>query len=580
MQNFKSIPNSIVSYYLGIDFLDSVPSDYVEYLNPSRHRYRLDEGRVDIAYASDSVSFDIQDLIFQYEVPAYGGLERSFVDGELDVLIEMSGDEDDVSEGRYDRLSFSGFIDLEADALGEVIDLQEDFSSGSLDVDVIGAFRFDRGDEIFKVDRVDVTLRESGTAWEARVFPEARRQGGVLAKIFEDGDLLGRVVKDGRGRYGVEVNRDLMSRFSITDQSVNALLASQNIVYRDLDPEDLRVSLGGSENGLDMDPYLEFSLNQEFGVYSVERYLEDWTGLNRVDLRFLPSNRLDNATHGLRLNRSYQSVFDLSYEDALVRGRLVEPVLINTEESHDVLLGTSSRDHLIGSNDGEIIAGGGGRDRLVGGRGADGFLMDVVRRFGRRKMTKIDDFDAQEGDKLLLSSALLTDVDDLNLALVSGNREARSAALTESNLVYDLGKGRLYFNQNGDEEGWGEGGLFLKLKGAPQLDLEHLSLQRQAVSEQLPEPYLMEPEDYDFDEDGSVSLQTDAVIGVRKMLGTFPGDALFEGLGPVADAEGRTQIDETLNQLVTQNALDLDRDGTVSTLTDVLMLIMNIQDLS
>jgi hypothetical protein len=164
--------------------------------------------------------------------------------------------------------------------------------------------------------------------------------------------------------------------------------------------------------------------------------------------------------------------------------------------------------------------------------------------------------------------------------LVSGNREARSAALTESNLVYNLAKGRLYFNQNGDEEGWGEGGLFLKLKGAPQLDLEHLSLQRQTVSEQLPEPYAMAPEDYDFDEDGSVSLQTDAVIGVRKMLGTFPGDALLEGLGPVADEEGQTQIDETLNRLVAQNALDLDRDGAVSTLTDVLLLIMNIQDLS
>ena len=195
-------------------------------------------------------------------------------------------------------------------------------------------------------------------------------------------------------------------------------------------------------------------------------------------------------------------------------------------------------------------------------------------------MTKIDDFDSQEGDRLLLSSALLTDVDDLNLALVSGNREARSAALTDSNLVYDLRKGRLYFNENADAEGWGEGGLFLKLKGAPQLDLEHLSLLRQPVSEQLPEPYVMEREDYDFDEDGSVSLQTDAVIGVRKMLGTFPGDALLEGLSPVADEEGPTQIDETLNQLVAQNALDLDRDGSVSTLTDVLMLIMNIQDLA
>ena len=36
-------------------------------------------------------------------------------------------------------------------------------------------------------------------------------------------------------------------------------------------------------------------------------------------------------------------------------------------------------------------------------------------------------------------------------------------------IVYDEKKGFLYFNEDGKERGWGDGGLFAKLQGAPEL---------------------------------------------------------------------------------------------------------------
>ena len=35
--------------------------------------------------------------------------------------------------------------------------------------------------------------------------------------------------------------------------------------------------------------------------------------------------------------------------------------------------------------------------------------------------------------------------------------------------MYDGKKGFLYFNENGKEKGWGDGGLFVKLQDAPEL---------------------------------------------------------------------------------------------------------------
>ena len=45
----------------------------------------------------------------------------------------------------------------------------------------------------------------------------------------------------------------------------------------------------------------------------------------------------------------------------------------------------------------------------------------------------------------------------------------KKASKTNNPFVYDEKKGFLYFNENGKEKGWGDGGLFVKLQGAPEL---------------------------------------------------------------------------------------------------------------
>ena len=45
----------------------------------------------------------------------------------------------------------------------------------------------------------------------------------------------------------------------------------------------------------------------------------------------------------------------------------------------------------------------------------------------------------------------------------------KKAFASNKEFVYDEKKGFLYCNENGKEKGWGDGGLFVKLKGAPEL---------------------------------------------------------------------------------------------------------------
>ena len=52
---------------------------------------------------------------------------------------------------------------------------------------------------------------------------------------------------------------------------------------------------------------------------------------------------------------------------------------------------------------------------------------------------------------------------NIKLKVVTGKKSSKKAARSKMDFVYDGKKGLLYFNENGKEEGWGDGGLFAKL---------------------------------------------------------------------------------------------------------------------
>ena len=52
----------------------------------------------------------------------------------------------------------------------------------------------------------------------------------------------------------------------------------------------------------------------------------------------------------------------------------------------------------------------------------------------------------------------------------------KKASKTNNPFVYDEKKGFLYFNENGKEKGWGDGGLLAILQGKPKLVSSDLTI--------------------------------------------------------------------------------------------------------
>jgi Ca2+-binding RTX toxin-like protein len=102
------------------------------------------------------------------------------------------------------------------------------------------------------------------------------------------------VVQDGINEYGLEISSSLLSRFSITDQSLNALLSGQSVQFDDEEVKNIQATLGRS--GSDLDPSIEFTRDNTPGSYSVESVIERLIGLANLDIRLIELPAVPNIS--------------------------------------------------------------------------------------------------------------------------------------------------------------------------------------------------------------------------------------------------------------------------------------------
>ena len=164
-----------------------------------------------------------------------------------------------------------------------------------------------------------------------------------------------------------------------------------------------------------------------------------------------------------------ESINDLNTSDEVSTFELTQPIPIGGQDVETLIVGTDKKDKITGTSKGEVLAGGDGKDVLVGGDGADGFLFQDLDGFGNKEVDKVKDFDSNEGDSVLLDKDVFDLGKRVKLKTVTGKKAAKNTTGSKEDFVYDDKKGLLYYNENGKEEGWGDGGLFAKLQGAPEL---------------------------------------------------------------------------------------------------------------
>ena len=79
------------------------------------------------------------------------------------------------------------------------------------------------------------------------------------------------------------------------------------------------------------------------------------------------------------------------------------------------------------------------------------------------------DFDSNQGDTVFLDRVHFSLDKKIKFKVVTGKKMLNKGSKSKNDFIYEDSKGSLYFNENGKDKGWGDGGLFVKFQGAPEL---------------------------------------------------------------------------------------------------------------
>ncbi|MEH2305777.1 choice-of-anchor D domain-containing protein [Nostoc sp.] len=156
--------------------------------------------------------------------------------------------------------------------------------------------------------------------------------------------------------------------------------------------------------------------------------------------------------------------------------------LLRGGTGNDLLIGGKGNDLLIGGEGNDTLVGGEGNDILVGGMGADTFLYNSNAAFTSAAIgaDTIADFNRSQGDKIVLSKttfSAITSFVGTGFSNASNFQITSLGALSNAVIVYDSMTGQLLYNQNGSAAGFGTGGQFAQLTGAPTLTASDFIIQ-------------------------------------------------------------------------------------------------------
>jgi serralysin len=145
--------------------------------------------------------------------------------------------------------------------------------------------------------------------------------------------------------------------------------------------------------------------------------------------------------------------------------------------SDDRLFGNEGKDALIGNAGNDILVGGAGDDILTGGKGNDRFIFGDNLPFNTAALgiDRINDLTPGE-DLIGLSKATFGSLgQDLASAFGTVADDAGAATSTAS-IVYNTSNGKLFYNNNGSQDGFGDGGQFASVFNKPALSAENFTL--------------------------------------------------------------------------------------------------------
>lgn len=101
------------------------------------------------------------------------------------------------------------------------------------------------------------------------------------------------------------------------------------------------------------------------------------------------------------------------------------------------------------------------------------FDLDFGGKFGKKHADKITNFNPSS-DALTIDQSIFGFIDTPSLKIAKNKKATKKLSKSQHDFILDQSKGMLYFNENGADKGFGQGGLVAIIKGSQNLTSENV----------------------------------------------------------------------------------------------------------
>ncbi|MEH1906384.1 calcium-binding protein [Nostoc sp.] len=292
--------------------------------------------------------------------------------------------------------------------------------------------------------------------------------------------------------YSENVRVDNNIMYASNNQVANVLKYSKNVnfnhnlVYNSsqFQASD-NLNATGLQNILGKDPQFVDAAHRNFALKPGSAAIDAGSNAFNSITKNIPQDGDGNGTAVIDIGAYEARHTSLSFPNDLnnnIVGFDSSNDVINGLGGNDTINGYGSNDQLRGGTGNDLLIGGQGNDLLIGGMGADSFLYNTNAAFTRAAVgiDTIADFNHSQGDKIVLDKTTfnaITSAVGTGFSNASDFQITSLGAASKAAIVYNPMSGQLLYNQNGSAAGFGTGGQFAQLTGAPTLNASDFIVQ-------------------------------------------------------------------------------------------------------
>ena len=194
--------------------------DYIKYIDPDNHIYKLNGGNIDLSFTDTSVKFTLEEIDVSYTLPKQNSYDEYKIRSIFNGNLELSGTTTDVTNGTYTKLSTDFKISPTFNGiLQEKIEFKQNLD---------GKIELKKNSKSITFNKIYSSILNGGITWGMDIVRSGRNE--YLIEIKKANKLIAELNMNSSSGYKLKVDKDFLKDNKL-DRSISKYIQDASVTF-------------------------------------------------------------------------------------------------------------------------------------------------------------------------------------------------------------------------------------------------------------------------------------------------------------------------------------------------------------